>query len=152
MVESQEPQNRAPQSRARARSVLQSLDLMSRLLTASCYSHGLNPAQWSALRYFSEAETKDRTPSAFARAHRATKGTISQTLMALTRKGLIEKITDAKDGRSITVKLTATGAALLAQDPWRAFEDVLMKGPDDSVRQVARIADLLAQAITKNGA
>jgi DNA-binding MarR family transcriptional regulator len=147
MVESQ-----SPQSRARARSVLQSLDLMSRLLTASCYRHGLNPAQWSALRYFSEAAAKDCTPSAFARAHRATKGTISQTLMALTRKGLIEKITDARDGRSITVKLTATGTALLAQDPWRAFEDVLMKGPEDSIRQVARIADLLAQAIARDDA
>ena len=145
-------ESHSPQSRARARSVLQSLDLMSRLLTASCYRHGLNPAQWSALRYFAEAATKDCTPSAFARAHRATKGTISQTQMALTRKGLIEKITDAKDGRSITVKLTAAGVAQLAQDPWRAFEDVLMKGPDESVRQVVRIAELLTHAITKDSA
>ncbi len=36
----------------RARSVLQSLDLMSRVLTASCYCHGTESrAQWSALRY-----------------------------------------------------------------------------------------------------
>lgn len=135
----------SPQHRARARSILQSLDLMSRLLTASCYCHGLNPAQWSALRYFAEAGSKDSTPSAFARTHRATKGTVSQTLIALARKGLIDKITDAKDGRSITIRLTAAGTALLARDPWLAFEDALMKSPDESLRHVARLADMLAR-------
>lgn len=142
-------ESHSPQHRARARSVLQSLDLMSRLLTASCYCHGLNPAQWSALRYFADADDKESTPSAFARTHRATKGTVSQTLIALARKGLVEKITDAKDGRSITVKLTATGTALLEKDPWRAFEDMLMTAPDDPAHQISRMADMLTRAVTK---
>lgn len=142
----------SPQQRSRARSVLQSLDLMSRLLTATCYCHGLNPAQWSALRYFAGARAEHRTPSAFARNHRATKGTVSQTLIALSRKGLIEKITDARDGRSITVKLTEAGLSLLALDPWRRFEDVLMKSPEDSVRHVALIADMLTRCVAAEGA
>lgn len=140
----------SPQHRARARSVLQSLDLMSRLLTASCYCHGLNPAQWSALRYFADAKPGDRTPSAFARIHRATKGTVSQTLIALARKGLVEKVTDAKDGRSITINLTDAGTALLAKDPWHIFETVLAKSGDDALRHIARLAEALTKLETES--
>jgi DNA-binding MarR family transcriptional regulator len=136
-----------PQHRARARSVLQSLDHVSRLLTAICYSHGLNPAQWSALRYFADARAERRTPSAFARNHRATKGTVSQTLIALSRKGLIEKITDARDARSVSVQLTDAGSAMLTKDPWRVFETVLMKCPEESVRHVTQMADLLTRTV-----
>lgn len=78
---------------------------------------GLNPAQWEALRYLSRANRYSRNPTALAGFLGATKGTVSQTLLALERKHLLSRRRDAKDGRSIRLELTPAGQACLAADP-----------------------------------
>ncbi|MDP2085534.1 MAG: MarR family transcriptional regulator [Gemmobacter sp.] len=79
----------------------------------------LTPAQWTALRFLSRANTVSRTPSAFASFHATTRGTATQTLKALEAKGLIRRGDTQSDGRKVCYDLTPKGRALLAQDPLR---------------------------------
>jgi DNA-binding MarR family transcriptional regulator len=88
-----------------------------RLVYASSFRAGLNPAQWSALRYFNQANRQVRTASAFARFHATTKGTATQTITALERKGFLERVPMPGDRRSRLLEVTPAGAALLQQDP-----------------------------------
>jgi DNA-binding MarR family transcriptional regulator len=85
----------------------------------------LTPAQWTALRFLSRANTASRTPSAFASFHATTRGTATQTLKALEAKGLIRRGDAQHDGRKVCYDLTAQGRALLAQDPLRDLTAVV---------------------------
>ena len=81
------------------------------------YTDGLNPAQWAALRYFSESTSGRKTVTGFASFQGTTKGTASQTISALVRKGLLERKADTVDRRVHKLILTAEGKELLDQDP-----------------------------------
>lgn len=78
---------------------------------------GLNPAQWEVLRYLSRANRYSRNPTALTSFLGSTKGTVSQTLLALERKHLVSRRRDAKDGRAIRLELTSAGQVRLAEDP-----------------------------------
>lgn len=93
------------------------VERLGRLLRAGDHATGLNPAQCEALRYLSRANRFSRSPAALAEYLGSTRGTVSQTLLALEAKGLIEKKTNARDARSVTVSLTRSGSATLARDP-----------------------------------
>ena len=96
------------------------------------YSSGLNPAQWSALRYFSRANRNARTVSAYFKSHGITSGTASQTVAALVRKGFLVSAPVPGDGRAKSLEVTEAGAEFLENDPVRAFIAVLddMDGAD----------------------
>lgn len=81
------------------------------------YTPGLNPAQWAALRYFDEATIERRTVTGFAQFQGTTKGTASQTIAALVRKGYLRRIADKLDRRVHRLALTDEGLALLRADP-----------------------------------
>jgi DNA-binding MarR family transcriptional regulator len=81
------------------------------------YALGLNPAQWDALRYLARANAMSRTPGALAEFLATTKGTASQTVMALAAKGLITRVRTEGDRRVVHLDLTDQGTALIAQDP-----------------------------------
>ena len=102
----------------------------------------LTPAQWTALRFLSRANTASRTPSAFASFHATTRGTATQTLKALELKGLIRRGDAQGDGRKVCYDPTDQGRALLTHDPLR-----------DLTAAVAGLApglfDALAQAMPK---
>ena len=61
------------------------LERLARLMRAREHEDGLNPAQWEALRFLSRANRFSNAPGALTRYLGATKGTVSQTLMALER-------------------------------------------------------------------
>ena len=65
------------------------LERLTRLMRAGEHEGGLNPAQWEALRYLSRANRFSNSPIALTRFLGSTKGTISQTIKALERKGFI---------------------------------------------------------------
>ena len=67
------------------------LERLTRLMRAGEHEGGLNPAQWEALRYLSRANRFSNSPIALTRFLGSTKGTISQTIKALERKGYIAK-------------------------------------------------------------
>ena len=94
------------------------LERLGRVMRAREHEGGLNPAQWEALRFLARANRFSDSPSALTRYLGATKGTISQTLMALERKGYIAKAARAGGRKSVRLSLTEKGRAALARDPW----------------------------------
>ncbi len=97
------------------------LERLSRVLQNEAHADGLKPTQWEALRYLARANRFSRSPSAVTAYLGMTKGTVSQTLNALERKGLIRKKSDPADRRNLQLELTARGAALLRRDPVEAL-------------------------------
>ena len=78
-------------------------------LREAAAEYGLKLAQLQALHYLGRCNRYSDTPASLTEFLGATKGTISQTLLALERKGLIEKETDSQDGRVVHCKLTKRG-------------------------------------------
>ncbi len=91
------------------------------------YTPGLNPAQWAALRYFQESTTDRRTVTGFANFQGTTKGTASQTVAALVRKGYLERVADKNDRRVHRLMLTPTGEELISKDPLQALAEAVDK-------------------------
>ncbi len=100
-----------------ARRIATLIDRLARLSRELQFAEGLNPAQWEALRFLAQANEQSRTPSAVAEYLGATKGTASQTLIALENKGLISRNRCTVDKRQRDLALTAAGEALLGKDP-----------------------------------
>ncbi len=90
---------------------------LGRITHALQFSAGLNPAQWEALRFLARANRYSCTPSALAAYLGTTKGTVSQTLIALESKGYVSRTRSGADRRSVRLALTERGRDLLRQDP-----------------------------------
>jgi len=99
------------------------LERLARLMRAKEHEDGLNPAQWESLRYLARANRFSNSPGALTRYLGATKGTISQTVKALERKGYVVKAGREGERRSVTLVLTSKGEAALARDPWAQLAD-----------------------------
>ena len=89
------------------------------------FTPGLNPAQWAALRYFDEATTERRTVTGFAQFQGTTKGTASQTVAALVRKGYLRRVGDKQDRRVHRLVLTDESQTLLSNDPLQQLSRAL---------------------------
>ena len=98
------------------------------------FAHGLNPAQWDALRYIARANKYSTTPGNLAEYLGTTKGTVSQTLISLETKGLVKRIRCEADRRKVRLGLTAEGEAMLRIDPIRQIE-LASAGLPESDRQ-----------------
>jgi DNA-binding MarR family transcriptional regulator len=105
---------------ALAADILILMERISRALHNEGYSGGLKPTQWEALRYFARANRPSRTPSALTDYLGMTKGTVSQTINALERKGLIQKEAGI-DRRVVYIALTPQGYEMLQNDPLDHF-------------------------------
>ena len=68
------------------------LERISRLTRTEEQIGDLYPAQWAALRYLTRANRFSRTPMALTRYLGTTRGTMSQTIIALERKGYLERL------------------------------------------------------------
>lgn len=100
------------------RAVAELIEQLGRAATGEAFAAGLNPAQWAALRYFSRANRFSRTVGAFARFHGTTRGTTSQTVKALVRKGYLERHPVGGDRRSFRLDLTGKARRCLPEDPF----------------------------------
>ncbi len=107
--------------------ILVLFERISRVLHNDGHAGGLKPTQWEALRYFSRANRFSRSPSALTAYLGMTKGTVSQTINALNKKGLIDKTVDDDDRRQVQIDLTTKGLKLLAQDPLESLAQSLSK-------------------------
>ena len=90
---------------------------LGRITHALQFSAGLNPAQWEAVRFLARANRYSCSPSALAAYLGTTKGTVSQTLIALESKGYVSRTRSGADRRSVTLALTESGRDLLRKDP-----------------------------------
>lgn len=98
----------------------QFLDLADRIgnlvrvnLRRSGGQHGLQPVHLQALMYLAAANRYSNTPQALTDYLGLTKGTVSQSLLLLHGRGLIERQSDAADKRLVRLSLTEAGAQLL---------------------------------------
>lgn len=82
------------------------IERLVRLLRSEEFDSGLIPAQWEALRYLARCNRFSDSPAALAAYMGSTRGTVSQTVRALERKGLVEKTPRQGEGRSVTLGLS----------------------------------------------
>jgi len=112
------------------------LERIGRLLSADAHSQGLNPVQWEALRYLGKANRFSNTVIALAAYLGLTKGTVSQSVISLEKKGLIRKAADAQDKRSIKLLLTPQGKRQLKSDPLNEMATALLSLPEPAREQL----------------
>lgn len=127
---------------AEARRAAELIGRLDRLARAGERLGALNPVQWEALRYLARANRFSRTPAALAEFLGSTRGTVSQTLIALEAKGYVEKRSSARDGRSVDLGLTKAGRAALTDDSIAELAEDLAAGTD-----AAKLADLLESGL-----
>lgn len=90
------------------------LHRFARLIAAEGWGEDLNPTQRAALLYLARANRFSRAPSHVADYLSATRGTVSQTLKALHRKGLVRERRSETDKRSFSYEPTPEGIALVS--------------------------------------
>lgn len=123
---------------------------LARLLRARDHSKALNPAQWEALRYLAIANRFSNMPGALARYLGATKGTVSQTVLSLEKKGLLSKLAKPDDQRQTALALTDAGRAKLKDDGLAGFAGDIEALKSKTRRRFSRaVSDLLAAEITR---
>jgi len=76
----------------------------------------LQPVHLQALIYLTKANRYSNTPQALADYLGLTKGTVSQTLLVLDRRGLIERYQDDVDKRVVRLRISAAGEQLLHEN------------------------------------
>ncbi|MCB1412399.1 MAG: MarR family transcriptional regulator [Xanthobacteraceae bacterium] len=127
------------------------LGRLERLARSGVNVGGLNPAQWEALRYLARANRFSRTPAALADYLGSTRGTVSQTLIALEQKGLARRSASRRDGRSVELALTPRGEALLKQDHIHDLaRDIAAGTGDDAADLLAALQAVLRATIARN--
>lgn len=125
---------------------------LSRVLQNEGHAGGLNPVQQDALRYLARANRFSRTPSAVAAYLGSTKGTVSQTVRALTQKGLVEKQSDPENGRIVRLSLTASGKSMLDADQLSAIGACVDSLPAPQRRAAeGALETLLSQVLAARG-
>ncbi|WP_165775629.1 MarR family transcriptional regulator [Paramylibacter kogurei] len=102
----------------------------------------LQPAQWSALRYFKRTYPEGGTVSELSKFLGVTAGPASRAAHALEQRGLLEARVNPEDKRSTLFCLTPQGKAKLVQDPMLALaQNIAELDPSDQ--------DALAQTLLK---
>ncbi len=124
------------------------IERLSRLVQNDAHQSGLKPTQWEALRFLSRANKYSRSPGGLTAYLSMTKGTVSQTLIALERKGLIQKQTASNDRRGVQIELTESGRELLDDDPLQELDKVVRAFPKDtSSKLIGALEGLLKKMI-----
>ncbi|GEO81085.1 MarR family winged helix-turn-helix transcriptional regulator [Pararhodospirillum oryzae] len=113
-----------------SRAVAELLTQVGRLAHSRGFTGGLNPAQWMALRYFSQANESVATVMKFAEHYGSSRGTASQSISALVRKGYLARQPSRGKKSSHVLALTEAGRALIAQDPINHLIDGIEGLPD----------------------
>ena len=93
------------------------IERLARVVQNDTFAADLKPTQWEALRYLSKANRFSCNPTALTAYLGVTKGTVSQTINALERKGLLKKASVTGDKRQVKLSLTTKGKKLLSKDP-----------------------------------
>ncbi|MEL7448335.1 MAG: MarR family winged helix-turn-helix transcriptional regulator [Pseudomonadota bacterium] len=78
-------------------------------------SAGLQPVHVDVLRYLARCNRYSNTPAAIGQFLGSTKGTVSQSVKVLEREKLVSKLSDAKDGRVVRLRLLKKGRDLLSR-------------------------------------
>ena len=82
---------------------------LRRLMRQSVAETGLQMVQFEILDYLAHAPEMAATPARVTEWLGQTKGTVSQTISLLTRRGYLRKVSDSRDGRLTRLYLTDRG-------------------------------------------
>ncbi len=116
------------------------------------YRDGLKPAQWSALRYFFNANRFSQTTSAFARYQGISLSAVSQTVAKLVDKRLLKRLTDKTDKRRHQLTLTAKGERLIRHDPIRSLAEAAFElGEVDTAATAENLEKMFVTLMRRNG-
>ena len=127
------------------------LERLARVMRAREHEGGMTPAQREALRYLARANRFSNTPGALTRYLGATKGTISQTVMALERKGYIAKA-ERNAKKAVHLSLTEKGLDALGSDPWAELAAEAEELGGKTKRRMQRgLDELLERELTRAG-
>lgn len=128
------------------------IDRLDRLTRSGASVDGLNPAQWEALRYLARANRFSRTPAALADYLGSTRGTVSQTLIALEQKGFVSRTQSIRDKRSIELELAPHAEKALRDDPLIALARDLAATAGADIEGIATtLRAALYRAVARNG-
>ena len=133
------------------------LERVTNLLRAEQRDSGLEtalqPVHVSSLLYLSRANHYSDTPAGVTEYLGVTKGTVSQSLLVLERKGLIAKRPDEQDHRVIHLGLTDLGKRLLDQTwPSPRVREAVEALPESRRRLLAEtLRELLGSLQKANG-
>jgi DNA-binding MarR family transcriptional regulator len=127
------------------------IDRLSRIALNAGHAKGLKPAQWEALRYLASANRFSATPGALTLWLGSTKGTVSQTVMSLEKRGLVAK-TAGDDRRSVRLTLTQAGVEMLMDDGLsKIYSGVGTLDPAIKSAVTAALSRLVAALLKSNG-
>lgn len=109
-------------------------------------AHGVEPMQLDVLRFLARCNRYSDTSKAVTEFFGLTKGTVSQTIAALHRKGLVDKRPDPEDGRRIHLVLTRAGERVarevfppaLLRTVATPGDEALVAGLEDLLRRMQR--------------
>ena len=76
---------------------------------------GLQPVHLEAMLFLNQANRFSNTPQSLAEFLSVTKGTVSQSLLLLDRRGLIERYQDEVDRRVVRLRLSQQGEDMLEE-------------------------------------
>ncbi len=88
--------------------------------------HGLSPLQLTVLLFIKNHAPQLSKPALLAKEFLVTKPTMTETINALARKGLVLKEKDIEDTRSSFIRLTKAGVALVKEIT--SYPQFLLKG------------------------
>lgn len=113
--------------------------------------HGLLPIHVQVLSYLDQANRYSDIPIAIAEYFGMTRGTVSQSLAVLERKGLLVKQADARHGKRIHLQLTPEGEAALENSWARRMDTALRALPLDGPSLETSLRGLLTGLQRLNG-
>lgn len=113
-----------------------------------CTARGLKRVHARILDYIDNCSSHSDTPLAVAEYLSLTKGTVSQSISLLERKGYLNKTPDAVDGRVIHLRLSVMGKQLLAElKPLNIFAEAERMLANQSVNTIGEALNAVLLAI-----
>lgn len=113
--------------------------------------HGLLPIHLQVLQYLAIANRYSDLPIAIADYFGITRGTISQTLAVLERRGFLLKEPDAVHGKRVHLTLTPAGKSVL-NDSWaERLDTALQSSPLDPSQLDNALRNVLTELQRLNG-
>ncbi len=113
--------------------------------------YGLQPVQLEALHYLTICNRYSDTPKGVTEYLGQTKGTVSQSLILLQKKGFITKHQDSDDKRITHLKLTKEGKQALASSiPPPLFINACNDLPESAQNEIYNNLKLLLTSIQKS--
>jgi len=129
---------------------LRELELLERIsnllrneLRGAAHRAGLQPVHLDVLGYLAQCNRYSDTPAGVTEFLGLTKGTVSQSILRLEEKGLIDRQKDQVDGRISHLKLTAAGRRVVRSATRRPLEEAVENALGPGASLVEQLEDVL---------